>query len=150
MERTIPHRSRDSSSQNQEQLQLAFINISDQDAIKDPARQQHARTQAIKHALQRKRRQLQLTQNNFVEATPESITRRRRRRESEPEDNLVELPRISAAFQSGLIDPFETLAIDPNRLAGLLRHSSARHAGEPVFRYGLNWRVQLREKLTCR
>ena len=56
-------------------LELSFITISDEKSIKDPARQQLARTQAIKHSLQRKRRQLQLTAKNFVDETDRKSTR---------------------------------------------------------------------------
>jgi hypothetical protein len=121
-----------SSSNQPESLQLAFITISDQQSIKDPARQQLARTQAIKHSLQRKRRQLQLTANNFVDETPSTI-RRRKKRHSTDEEGIVELPRRSASLQSSLVDPFDTLTINASRLTQLLRHSSARQAGEPVF-----------------
>ena len=120
------------SSQPRER-QLAFIVVSDQSAIKDPARQQLARTQAIKNALQDKRRRLQLTNDNFVQEKPNDTGRRRKAREIEDDEDVVELPRRSAAFESGKVDPFETLAIDTSRLATLLRHSSARQAGEPVF-----------------
>lgn len=119
---------------NQEcQLELAFITISDQNAIKDPARQQLARTQAIKHSLERKRHQLQLASKNFVNKTPNTVVRRRKRKEKDEEDQAVELPKRSASFQAGVIDPFSTLSIDAGRLAKLLRHNTAQQAGEPVF-----------------
>lgn len=121
-----------SSSNQPESLQLAFITISDQQSIKDPARQQLARTQAIKHSLQRKRRQLQLTAKNFVDETPGTIRRRKKRDKADNED-VVELPRRSASLQTSLVDPFDTLTINASRLTQLLRHSSARQAGEPVF-----------------
>ena len=59
--------------------------------------------------------------------------RRRKRKEKEDEDEVIELPRSSASFQTGVIDPFNTLSIDASHLAKLLRHSTARQAGEPVF-----------------
>ena len=121
-----------SSSNQPEALQLAFITISDQQSIKDPARQQLARTQAIKLSLQRKRRQLQLTAKNFVDETPSTI-RRRKKRDKADEEGVLELPRRSASLQSSLVDPFDTLTFNASRLIQLLRHSSARQAGEPVF-----------------
>lgn len=116
-------------------LRLAFINISDQNSIKDPAHQQLARTQAIKYSLHRKRCQLQLASNNFVDETPISIGRRRKRGSKEAMYDTPQLPRRSASFQTSIVDPFETLTVDANRLASLLRHSSARQAGEPVFSF---------------
>ena len=113
-------------------MQLAFITIFDQQSIKDPVRQQLARTQAIKHSLQRKRRQLQLTAKNFVDETPSTIRRRKQRGKADEED-VVEIPRRPPSLQASLVDPFDTLTINASRLTQLLRHSSARQAGEPVF-----------------
>ena len=121
-----------SSSTNEDELQLAFITISDQSAIKDPVQQQLARTQAIKHSLHRKRRQLQLSNNNFVEETPNSI-RRRKKRASGEVGELIKLPQRSASLSTAQVDPFDTLAINADRLNALLRHSSAQQAGEPIF-----------------
>lgn len=121
--------------------QLAFINISDINSISDPAQQQSARSQAIRHALQRKQRRLRLSSDNFVNATSSSLGRLPSRpfqnSQDEPADEVVELPRRSASFQSGTVDPFETLtinpAIDSERFARLLQSSTAKQAGEPVF-----------------
>lgn len=121
------------SSNQPRELQLAFITISDQKSIKDPANQQLARTQAIKHSLQRKRRQLQLSSKNFVDETPSTIGQRRKKRTKDEIEDVSKLPVRSASFRTNAADPFETLTIDANRLTKLLRHSSARQAGEPVF-----------------
>ena len=122
-----------SFSNQPHELQLSFITISDQESIKDPAKQQLARTQAIKHSLQRKRRQLQLTSKNFVDETPITISQRRKKRTKDGVDEASKLPVASASFRTSAADPFDTLTIDANRLTQLLRHSSARQAGEPVF-----------------
>lgn len=122
-----------SGSSQPEAMQLAFITISDEKGIKDPARQQLARTQAIRHSFQRKRRRLQITSKNFVDETPETIVRRRKKRDKNGADEAIELPRRSITLQTGIIDPFDSLTINANRLTQLLRHGSARQAGEPVF-----------------
>jgi hypothetical protein len=116
-----------------EGLELSFITISDEKSIKDPARQQLARTQAIKHSLQRKRRQLQLTAKNFVDETPDSIVRRKKKRDRADEENAAVLRSRSSYLGTSSVDPFDTLTIDTKRLSQLLRHKSARQAGEPVF-----------------
>ena len=121
------------SSNQQHELQLAFITISDQNSVKDPAWQQLARTQAIKHSLQRKRQQRQLSANNFVDETPKTIVRRRKIRRNDDEGEVIELPQHPATFESCPVDPFDSLTVDARRLATLLRHSSARQAGEPIF-----------------
>lgn len=112
--------------------ELAFITISDQESIKNPAHQQLARTQAIKHSLQRKRRQLQLTASNFVDETPDTIGRRRKRSVKENHKSVVEPPSCSTTLGASVINPFQTLTVDANRLTELLRHRSARHAAKPV------------------
>ena len=98
--------------------QFAFITICDGDSIKDPARQQQARTQAIKHSLQRKRRRLELSSRNFVDQTP-SLVAKRKPREKEAEEPPVRLPQRSASFGVQSIDPFDTLAVNADRLTKL-------------------------------
>ena len=121
------------NSSQPEVLELSFITISDEKSIKDPARQQLARTQAIKHSLQRKRRQLQLTAKNFVDETPDTIVRRKKRRDKEDAEKAIVLRSRSSSLGTSSIDPFDTLTIDTKRLSQLLKHKSARQAGEPVF-----------------
>jgi hypothetical protein len=111
--------------------QLAFITILDQASIKDPARQQEARTQAIRHSLGKKRRELQLNAQNFVDETPASLAKRRKKRPGK--DIANDLPRRSASFQTKEVDPFDCIAVNATRLTSLLRHKAARQAGEPVF-----------------
>lgn len=124
--------SKGQGSTNPRGLELAFITFSDQSALKDPVQQQIARTQAIKNSLQRKRHQLQSTNENFVDET-QSVVKRGKRKITVDEANEVELPKPSASLASSVVDPFATIAVDANRLSFLLQHSTARQAGDPVF-----------------
>lgn len=122
--------SKGEASSNQRELELAFITISDQRAIKDPERQQLARTQAIRNSLQRKRHQLQSTNENFVDET-RSIVKRGKLRSTANNAGESKQSRRSASLASSVVDPFGTITLDTNRLIILLQQT--REAGGPVF-----------------
>ena len=102
-------------STNQKELELAFITFSDQSAIKDPIQQQRARTQAIKNSLQRKRNQLQSTNENFVDET-RNVSQRGKRRSSTGEASPAEPPISPACLASSIVDPFGAHAVYKRRL----------------------------------
>lgn len=120
------------NDRSKKSAKFEFITISDGESLKDPTRQQQARTHAIKNSLQRKRRQLESYCQNFVDQTPALITKRKKSAE-EQDEARKRLHKRSATLCIQSFDPFETLAVNADRLTKLLRHGSAQHAGEPVF-----------------
>ncbi|KAL3428919.1 hypothetical protein BDV09DRAFT_190565 [Aspergillus tetrazonus] len=110
-----------------------FISIQVNDHAKDKATQRQARSHAVKRALERKRKQQQLSRANFIIKTFED------RNLDDPDKRATPctVTRSSLApvvsHLSGALDPFQTLAVDSSRLQALLGDYRARQAPEPVF-----------------
>ncbi|KAL2802077.1 hypothetical protein BJX63DRAFT_426334 [Aspergillus granulosus] len=106
-----------------------FIVMQAPDDAKDRATTRLARSHAVKAALANKRRQQQLSGDNFPITTlgnphyAKKKTKGCRRTSISP--ILLQLP--------GALDPFQTLAVDSTRLQVLLGDVRARQAPEPVF-----------------
>ncbi|KAL2831403.1 hypothetical protein BDW59DRAFT_140140 [Aspergillus cavernicola] len=100
--------------------QFQFISIQAPHDAKDQIQRRLARSHAVKHALQNKRRQQQKSRDNFRVTTVEDSPRK-----------VVSRPRFS--LSAGALDPFQTLAVDASRLQTLLGDYRARQAAEPVF-----------------
>ncbi|KAL4739045.1 hypothetical protein BDV11DRAFT_205445 [Aspergillus similis] len=110
-----------------------FISIRVNDHAKDKTTQRQARSHAVKRALERKRRQQQLSRANFILKTFEDLDLSNPG--EAPKSCTVTTTGLAPAFShvSGALDPFQTLAVDSSRLQALLGDYRARQAPEPVF-----------------
>ncbi|KAL3479278.1 hypothetical protein BJX99DRAFT_268676 [Aspergillus californicus] len=107
--------------------QFQFITMQSPEDAKDRTQRRLARSHAVKHALETKRRQQQRCRTNFrVTTLKETGSPRKVVSISRP------LPLFSSPSASAL-DPFQTLAVDSSRLQILLGDYRARQAPEPVF-----------------
>ncbi|KAL1793754.1 hypothetical protein ACET3X_008736 [Alternaria dauci] len=95
--------------------------MSHPDQIKDRKKQQGIRQHAIRSGIQRSRAERSQHRELFVPF----IAKEKRQKQS----SMV----LPHAPSIGLLDPFNTLCACPERLRNLLRHPSAKQAGEPVF-----------------
>ncbi|KAI0537970.1 hypothetical protein GGR58DRAFT_470033 [Xylaria digitata] len=105
-----------------------FISIRAPDNLKDPVTRRLARSHAVKHALENKRKLQQDSRNNFRAMAPQVRTGRFTRKRMHTDT------RVSPSFLSlGMMDPFQSLAVDSSRLQVLLSDYEARQSLEPVF-----------------
>ncbi|KAL4745766.1 hypothetical protein BDW72DRAFT_207914 [Aspergillus terricola var. indicus] len=110
-----------------------FISIQVNEHAKDKATQRQARSHAVKRALERKRKQQQLSRANFIIKTFEDRDLDDHGETAKP-CTVTSTSVAPALFHlSGALDPFQTLAVDSSRLQALLGDYRARQAPEPVF-----------------
>ncbi|KAK8017678.1 hypothetical protein PG993_014004 [Apiospora rasikravindrae] len=131
---------------------------------KQLATRRQARSHAVKHALENKRKLQQEAGNNFRATTPKDLVHRKKSKCQKPHAKGDERPPLSSSLSVGVLDPFETLAVNSSRLQALLstrkpghgspnfekkwlltvyvRAEEARCASEPVFTIAGAWAFQ--------
>ncbi|KAF5676905.1 nucleoside diphosphate sugar epimerase [Fusarium heterosporum] len=97
----------------------------------DKSTKRLARSHAIKQALQSKRAAQKLSQQNFCIRTKEDEEKPKIYRRRAKSARALKSP--LTAIAAGVIDPFQSLAVDTTRLQILLENCRARQAPEPVF-----------------
>ncbi|KAI8930411.1 hypothetical protein NX059_012491 [Plenodomus lindquistii] len=102
-------------------MSFKFVIMSHPDQIKDRKKQEIIRQHAIRNGIRRSRADRAERRDLFV---PFRVKEQRRKR-------FPAVLTITPSIQ--LIDPFDTLCACPEGLRTLLRHPSAKQAGEPVF-----------------
>ncbi|KAL4757329.1 uncharacterized protein BDW70DRAFT_153463 [Aspergillus foveolatus] len=110
-----------------------FISIQVNDHAKDKATQRQARSHAVKRALERKRKQQQLSRANFIIKSFEDRDLDDTGETAKPCTVTSSSLAPVLSHLSGALDPFQTLAVDSSRLQALLGDYRARQAPEPVF-----------------
>ncbi|KAL4812298.1 hypothetical protein BDW67DRAFT_178855 [Aspergillus spinulosporus] len=110
-----------------------FISIQVNDHAKDKAARRQARSYAVKTALERKRKQQQLSRANFIIKTFEDCDLHHPGETANPCTVASSSLAPVMSHLSGALDPFQTLAVDSSRLQALLGDYRARQAPEPVF-----------------
>ncbi|KAK8067212.1 hypothetical protein PG997_013959 [Apiospora hydei] len=111
-------------------------------ATKQLATRRQARSHAVKQALENKRKLQQKAGDNFRVATPKDLVPREKSKNQKTNAEEDRRPRICSSLSVGLLDPFQTLAVNSSRLQALLSTQEARCASEPVFTIAGAWEFQ--------
>ncbi|KAF1971725.1 hypothetical protein BU23DRAFT_170683 [Bimuria novae-zelandiae CBS 107.79] len=104
-----------------------FVTVNNPHETRDQKQQKRIRQHAIRNGIQNKRREDAKRNENFVAVGIDSWTGKLR--SVQPRDGIA----IAKPVSGGLLDPFDSLPGDGERLRALMTHKSARSAGEPVF-----------------
>ena len=97
-----------------------FISIQVNDHAKDKASQRQARSHAVKRALERKRKQQQLSRAKFIIKTFKDRDLDKSGRTETPCTVTSSSLAPVVSHLSGALDPFQTLAVNSSRLQALL------------------------------
>ncbi|KAF2024916.1 hypothetical protein EK21DRAFT_77686, partial [Setomelanomma holmii] len=103
-----------------------FVSVSHPDEIKDRKKQGRLRQHAIRNGIQRSRADRAKKDGVFV---PVGIDGKANQTTKRSPDAVA----LTKAPSLSLMDPFDTLCGCPERLRKLMRHPSAKQAGEPIF-----------------
>ncbi|CAO2649613.1 Nn.00g069980.m01.CDS01 [Neocucurbitaria sp. VM-36] len=116
-----------------------FVTVTHPDQIKDRKRQSALRQHAIRNGIRRVKADRVQGKDMLVLADIDRKSTELCERSTPPAVNLCQTPSKS------LLDPFNALRGCPERLHAIMRHPSAKQAGEPVLRIGSSAQVHLQK-----
>ncbi|KAB5540218.1 hypothetical protein GE09DRAFT_252324 [Coniochaeta sp. 2T2.1] len=108
-----------------------FVSVQGPDEAQDKSKRRAARSHAVKQALCRQRKQLKEKSDNFIVTKSTDQPKKNAKRPRQAPVMTGSIISLSA----GMLDPFQSLALDSTRLQALLGDYKARQSAEPVFTF---------------
>ncbi|KAB5576242.1 hypothetical protein GE09DRAFT_619527 [Coniochaeta sp. 2T2.1] len=108
-----------------------FVSVQGPDEAQDKTKRRAARSHAVKQALCRKRKQLQENRDNFIVTKSTDHAKKNARKPK----HIPVMTGSILSLSAGMLDPFQSLALDSTRLQALLGDYKARQSAEPVFTF---------------
>ncbi|KAF2729389.1 hypothetical protein EJ04DRAFT_502503 [Polyplosphaeria fusca] len=112
-----------------------FVTLTHPDAVKNKANQNLIRAHVKRGSLLKSRQEDVKKGRQFIPSgqRPQERNSNTRRKKSRAESRVETRPELEKSPSLGQLDPFDCLPESPERLRQLMRHESAKQAGEPIF-----------------